>query len=33
MTDSIIRSIEIAAPVEKVWDALMDYKKFASGSG
>lgn len=30
MTDSIIRSVDIAAPVEKVWDALTDYKKFGT---
>lgn len=28
MPDSIIKTIEIAAPVEKVWDALIDHEKF-----
>ncbi|WP_268795127.1 hypothetical protein [Sphingobium sp. Leaf26] len=27
MTDSIIKTIEIAAPVEKMWDALTDHRK------
>lgn len=30
MPDSIIKTIEIAAPVERVWDALIDHKKFGS---
>ncbi|WP_313803088.1 SRPBCC family protein [Sphingobium sp.] len=30
MTDSIIKTIEIAAPIEKVWDALTDYRKFGT---
>ncbi len=30
MTDSIVKQIEIAAPVERVWDALIDYRKFGS---
>jgi uncharacterized protein YndB with AHSA1/START domain len=30
MTDSIIKTIEIAAPVEKVWDALIDHEKFGA---
>ncbi len=28
MTNAIVKIIEIAAPVEKVWDALTDYEKF-----
>lgn len=28
MTDSITKTIEIAAPVEKLWDALIDHEKF-----
>ena len=30
MPDSIIKTIEIAAPVEKIWDALIDHRKFGS---
>lgn len=30
MTDSIIRAIDIAAPIEKVWDALVDHEKFGT---
>lgn len=30
MTDSIIKTIEIAAPVAKVWDALIDHEKFGT---
>ena len=30
MPDSIIKTIEIAAPVERVWDALIDHEKFGS---
>ncbi len=30
MTDSIIRSVEIAAPIEKVWDSLIDHEKFGT---
>ena len=30
MPDSIIKTIDIAAPVEKVWDALIDYRKFGN---
>ncbi|HKY81405.1 MAG TPA: SRPBCC family protein [Sphingobium sp.] len=28
MSDAIIKTVEIAAPVGKVWDALVDYRKF-----
>ena len=28
MKDSIEKTIEIAAPVAKVWDAIADYRKF-----
>jgi uncharacterized protein YndB with AHSA1/START domain len=28
MSDSIIKTIEIAAPIDKVWDALIDHEKF-----
>ncbi|GJL95772.1 MAG: hypothetical protein DHS20C05_21770 [Hyphococcus sp.] len=30
MKDSIKKTIEIAAPVSKVWDAIADYKKFGA---
>lgn len=30
MSDSIIKTVEIAAPVEKVWDALIDHEKFGT---
>ncbi|HUD94522.1 SRPBCC family protein [Sphingobium sp.] len=30
MTDSIIKTVEIAAPVERVWDALIDHEKFGA---
>lgn len=30
MSDSIIKSIEIAAPVARVWDALIDHEKFGA---
>lgn len=30
MTNSIVKTIEITAPVEKVWDALIDYEKFGA---
>jgi uncharacterized protein YndB with AHSA1/START domain len=30
MSDSIVKSIDIAAPVEKVWDALTDHVKFGT---
>lgn len=30
MPDSIIKTIDIAAPVEKLWDALIDHRKFGS---
>lgn len=30
MSDSIVKTIEIAAPVPKVWDALVDHEKFGS---
>lgn len=30
MPDSIIKSVEIAAPVARVWDALIDHAKFGS---
>lgn len=30
MTDSIIKTIEIAAPPSAVWDALTDHRKFGS---
>lgn len=30
MTDSIIKTIEIAAPVETVWDAITDHEKFGA---
>ncbi len=30
MTDSITKSIEIAAPVARVWDALTDHEKFGA---
>lgn len=30
MTDSIIKTIDIATPVEKVWDALTDHRKFGT---
>lgn len=30
MADSIVRTVEIAAPVERVWDALTDHEKFGS---
>lgn len=30
MTDSIIKTIEIAAPIAKVWDALIDHEKFGA---
>lgn len=30
MSDSIIKTVEIAAPVAKVWDALIDHVKFGS---
>ncbi|GGA05603.1 vanillate O-demethylase oxidoreductase VanB [Sphingobium fuliginis] len=30
MPDSIAKTIEIAAPVERVWDALIDHEKFGS---
>lgn len=30
MTDSITKSIEIAAPIERVWDALIDHEKFGT---
>lgn len=28
MTDAIIKTVDIAAPIAKVWDALTDYRKF-----
>ena len=28
MSDSILRSIQIEAPLDKVWDALTDYRQF-----
>lgn len=30
MTDSIMKSIEITAPIERVWDALTDHHKFGA---
>ncbi len=30
MADSIIKTIEIAAPLEKVWDAITDHEKFGA---
>ena len=30
MADSITKSIEIAAPVERVWDALINHEKFGA---
>ena len=30
MTDSIIKTIDIAAPVERVWDALTDHAQFGT---
>lgn len=30
MSDSIINTVEIAAPVAKVWEALVDHEKFGS---
>lgn len=30
MANSIIKSIEIAAPLAKVWDALIDHEKFGT---
>jgi uncharacterized protein YndB with AHSA1/START domain len=30
MSDAIIKTIEIAAPVSTVWDALIDHEKFGS---
>lgn len=30
MTDSIIKTIDIAAPIAKVWDALTDHQKFGA---
>lgn len=30
MTNSIIKTVEIAAPVAKVWDALVDHEKFGA---
>ncbi|NWK95700.1 vanillate O-demethylase oxidoreductase VanB [Sphingobium lactosutens] len=30
MTDSIIKTVEIAAPVAKVWNALVDHEKFGA---
>ncbi|HAF40954.1 MAG TPA: vanillate O-demethylase oxidoreductase VanB [Sphingobium sp.] len=30
MSDSIVKSIEIAAPVARVWDALIDHEKFGA---
>lgn len=30
MSDSIIKTVEIAAPVAKVWEALVDHEKFGS---
>lgn len=30
MTDSITRSIEIKAPIERVWQALTDYREFGA---
>lgn len=30
MTGAIVKSIEIAAPVEHVWDALTDHRKFGA---
>ncbi len=30
MTNSIMKSIDIAAPLEKVWEALIDHEKFGA---
>ena len=30
MSDSIVKMVEIAAPVAKVWDALIDHRKFGA---
>lgn len=30
MIDSITKTVEIAAPVERVWDALIDHEKFGA---
>jgi uncharacterized protein YndB with AHSA1/START domain len=30
MSDSIIKTVEIAAPLDKVWDAITDHEKFGS---
>jgi len=30
MPDSIIKTIDVAAPVERVWDALTDHEKFGT---
>jgi uncharacterized protein YndB with AHSA1/START domain len=30
MSDSIIKTVEIAAPLDKVWDAIADHEKFGS---
>ena len=30
MTDSITRTIDLAAPIERVWQALTDYREFGA---
>ncbi|KMS62917.1 SRPBCC family protein [Sphingobium baderi] len=30
MTDSIVKTIDINAPVDRVWDALVDHEKFGT---
>ena len=30
MTNSIVKTVEIAAPLDRVWDALVDHRKFGT---